>query len=66
VTTNEREKMKLLKPGHLTTEFWATVFTVVGTVAGALAGVVSAPVAAVVGAVASGAYAVSRGLAKKS
>jgi len=51
--------------GYKTTEFWITIFTLIATIASAVSGLVDEDYAYIVAAIASGAYAVSRGLAKK-
>lgn len=56
---------KHLKPGWQTTEFWISAFSTIASIGGALAGIVPGRVGVISGAVASGAYAISRGLAKQ-
>jgi len=53
-----------MKPGHKTTEFAITAFSILGAVAGCVAGILGAPAAAVAVAVSGAAYAISRGIAK--
>lgn len=52
------------RPGKQTTEFLATVATIVGVIATALVGVLPAEYAAILATVATVAYAISRGVAK--
>ena len=52
------------KPGYKTTEFAVTVLTCVGILAAALASQLTPRYAAIATAISSGAYALSRGLAK--
>jgi hypothetical protein len=54
-----------VKPGFKTTEFLVTVLTAVGAFVAALADALPARYAAIASAVSAGAYAVSRGLAKR-
>lgn len=54
----------LLKPGHRTTEFLVTVLTSLGALIAAFADQLPPRYAAIAAAASTGAYAVSRGLAK--
>lgn len=53
-----------MKPGYLTTEFWATMLAALIALIAALADALPPRYAAIAGAIATGLYAVSRGLAK--
>ena len=55
-----------IKKGFKTTEFWVTVLTVVGSAASGLAGIMDPKISGFMMALSSAAYAISRGLAKKS
>jgi hypothetical protein len=54
-----------MKPGQKTTEFLLAVATIVGSVAFAVADKLPARYAALATAISTGAYAISRGLAKR-
>ncbi len=54
-----------MKSGWKTTEFWVTVFSIVGMAAAALASSLGPRYAAIAVAISSAAYALSRGLAKQ-
>ena len=54
----------MLKPGHLTTEFWITVLTNVALLITASADWLPPRYAAIGSAIATAAYAIARGLAK--
>lgn len=54
----------MVKPGYLTTEFWATVLLNVGAVATALSGSLSPKWAAICGTVSVAVYALARALTK--
>lgn len=57
--------MQPIKPGIQTTEFWVSAFTIIGLLTASVGGAIPGPYGVIAAAVSSGAYAISRGLAKK-
>ena len=64
VTVMEDNK-PVVKDGWKTSEFWVTVFTVLGTMAGQVQGMIPAPWGIIVTAVITCGYQISRALVKK-
>jgi len=56
---------KIIKPGIQTTEFWATILSVVASATAGLQGILAPKIATILGVVSTIAYTISRGLAKK-